>query len=183
MSGAALASPNVDIMVRMGALAVSAAPGVVLATIGLGSCVGVALVDADAGVVGLAHVMLPQARPEDAATPGKFADLAIPALIAEMTRLGAVQRRLEATLVGGARMFATRGASRLDIGERNVTGTTEALAQVRVPVRAQVTAGSVGRTVWVSNDGPSVLVREARNEVREVYRARRGRLASRRIAA
>ena len=152
MSSAAIVSPTQGVAVRMGCLAVTAAPTGVLSTIGLGSCVGLVLLDADAFVIGLAHIMLPASRPIDGKTPGKFADLAVPALIAEMVRLGASARRLEAALVGGAKMFASNGASKLDIGDRNTAAATEALAAARMPVRAKMTAGAVGRTVWVSNE-------------------------------
>ena len=46
-------------MIRMGELATSTDRGAVLAAIGLGSCVGLALIDRGAGVAGLAHIMLP----------------------------------------------------------------------------------------------------------------------------
>ena len=54
-------TPVDEIAVRMGELAVSSAPGEVLLSIGLGSCIGLALVDQRRGIAGLAHVMLPEA--------------------------------------------------------------------------------------------------------------------------
>ena len=112
----------------MGELAVSSTDGDELVAIGLGSCIGLAMVDREAGVAGLAHVVLPesQGRPGPAA---KFADLAVPELIARLERAGAAKRRLEAVLIGGARMFAV-GAS-LDIGARNAEAVKEQLAQGR----------------------------------------------------
>ena len=49
-----------ETMVRMGELAISDTPGDVLVSLGLGSCIGLALVDKRAGVAGLAHIVLPQ---------------------------------------------------------------------------------------------------------------------------
>ena len=46
-------------MVRMGELAASAVAGDVLVSLGLGSCIGLALLDRRVGVAGLAHVVLP----------------------------------------------------------------------------------------------------------------------------
>ena len=69
-----------ETMVRMGELAVSTGPGDVLTSIGLGSCIGLVLLDRAKGVVGLAHVMLPERPASVAPQPGKFADSAVPAL-------------------------------------------------------------------------------------------------------
>ena len=53
-----------ETMVRMGELAASAVAGDVLVSLGLGSCIGLALVDRRHGVAGLAHVVLPDERRE-----------------------------------------------------------------------------------------------------------------------
>ena len=47
-----------EIAVRMGEIAVSKSPGELLVSLGLGSCIGLALVDRRLGVAGLAHVVL-----------------------------------------------------------------------------------------------------------------------------
>ena len=48
-----------ETMVRMGELAASAVADDVLVSLGLGSCIGLALIDKRVGVAGLAHVVLP----------------------------------------------------------------------------------------------------------------------------
>lgn len=150
----------------MGELAASATPDEELVSIGLGSCVGVALLDAATGVAGLAHVMLPEANAAYSA-PAKFADRAIPSLIAATERLGAVRDRLEAVLVGGAQMFGKTGraggtgSAGLDLGTRNEAAVREALAREQIPIRAAATGGSRGRTVRVRAVAPLVAVKEA----------------------
>jgi chemotaxis protein CheD len=146
----------------MGELAAAATLDDELVSIGLGSCVGVALVDAVGGVAGLAHVMLPEANAAYSA-PAKFADRAVPALIAATERLGARRERLAAVLVGGAQMFnrATGPARPLDLGARNETAVRAALAREQIPVCAAATGGSHGRTVRVLPAGPLVAVKEA----------------------
>ncbi|HEX3802939.1 MAG TPA: chemotaxis protein CheD [Solirubrobacteraceae bacterium] len=130
----------------MGELAISDEVGGELVAIGLGSCIGLAMVDREAGVAGLAHVVLPESlgKPGPAA---KFADLAIPDLISRLTDAGAVRRRLEAVLIGGARMF-TVGAS-LDIGARNAEAVREALGKEGVKIRAEEIGGNRGRTARI----------------------------------
>lgn len=151
----------VETMVRMGELAASKAPGEVLVSIGLGSCIGLALVDRARSVVGLAHVMLPEATGAvEAATRHKFADVAVPALLDRLTALGTTPLRLEAVLVGGARMFAFGGSS-LDIGARNEEATLAQLKQRGIRVVASATSGTKGRTIRVHVDGGRVLCKEA----------------------
>jgi chemotaxis protein CheD len=155
--------------VRMGEIAVSSRGGEELVALGLGSCIGLALVDRASGVAGLAHVVLPESR-DNATEPGKFADLAVPELIARMRRAGAGER-LEAVLTGGARMFEL--GSELDIGARNEAAVRHALAQARISVTAAATGGNRGRTVKVLPDDGSVSVREAGGETVTLLGGRR----------
>jgi chemotaxis protein CheD len=159
-------------VVRMGELAASGAAGEELVSMGLGSCVGVALLDVEWAIAGLAHVMLPAANAAYAA-PAKFADRAVPALVAQVLRLGARRERLAAVLVGGAQMFGRSGIAGLDLGARNETAVRDALASERIPVRAAATGGSRGRTVRVLASAPSVLVREAGGDEQELWTAAR----------
>ncbi len=130
----------------MGELVVSATDGDELVAIGLGSCIGLAMVDTQAGVAGLAHVVLPESG-SAGGPPGKFADTAVPELLAQLERAGAVRRRLAAVLIGGARMFAI-GAS-LDIGARNAAAVREQLGRLGIHVHAEETGGNRGRTARI----------------------------------
>jgi len=152
-----------DAVVRMGEAAVSGTAGDTLACIGLGSCIGLALYDRRAGVAALAHVMLPQSPSADAPSPGKYADLAVPALIEMAVTTGAAKPRLEAVLVGGAAMFALNGTQ--DIGARNAAAVNEILTALRIPVRAEDVGGSKGRTIKIDvSDAMTTTVREAGGE-------------------
>jgi chemotaxis protein CheD len=154
------ATPTVsEVVVRMGELAVSSAAGDVLVSVGLGSCIGLALLCRRARVGGLAHVMLPASsgRPTDNAA--KFADSAVPALLAAVRSGEARPEALEAVLVGGAQMFASSAG--MDIGARNEAAVREALAGAGIPVTATATAGSTGRTVRLHVASGVVTVREA----------------------
>ena len=146
-------------MVRMGELAISDTPGDVLISLGLGSCIGLALVDKRAGVAGLAHIVLPAStgtpKPESL---NKFADHAVPALVDGMVERGASRVFMQASLVGGASMFAGAG---LEVGARNADAVRELVAGRRVPVVAEAVGGSKGRTVKVDVKSGAVSVREA----------------------
>jgi chemotaxis protein CheD len=148
-----------DRMVRMGELAISDTPGDVLVSLGLGSCVGLAVVDKRAGVAGLAHIVLPETagNPKPGAM-NKFADHAVPALVDGMVERGASRVFMQASLVGGASMFAAAG---LEVGQRNASAVRELVAGRRVPVVAEAVGGSRGRTVKVDVASGTVSVREA----------------------
>jgi chemotaxis protein CheD len=147
-------------VVRMGELAASDVADEELVSMGLGSCVGVALLDVELAVAGLAHVMLPEANAAYAA-PAKFADRAVPALVTSLERLGARREALAAVLVGGAQMFGRTGLVGLDLGARNELAVRAALAAEQVAVAAVATGGSRGRTIRVCVGGSRVSVREA----------------------
>jgi chemotaxis protein CheD len=150
-----------ETVVRMGEASASNAPGSVLACIGLGSCIGLALVDRARGVAGLAHVMLPESSQADPPQPHKFADLAVPALVELVLAHGASRTRLEAALVGGAAMFQFGGSGQ-DIGQRNAHAVARLLEAGRIPIRATETGGSKGRTVRVNVGREiTITVREA----------------------
>jgi chemotaxis protein CheD len=150
-----------ETMVRMGELAASAGTADVLVTLGLGSCIGLALVDRRTCVAGLAHVVLPASEGHSAAqNPLKFADHAVPELINRVVRLGARKAKLEAVLVGGASMFAISSTT-LEVGQRNDASVRAHLKALRIPVIAAETGGNRGRTIRVFLDTMRITVREA----------------------
>jgi chemotaxis protein CheD len=149
-----------ETMVRMGELAVSSMPGHVLVSLGLGSCIGLALLDRKMGIAGLAHIVLPQSQGHASDNARKFADFAVPELVSELEAEGARKIRLEAVLVGGASMFAV-SASSLEVGQRNEASVRELLKSMRIPVKATATGGNKGRTIRVDVAGGAVHYREA----------------------
>lgn len=131
-----------------------------LVTVGLGSCVAIALHDAQAQVGGLAHVLLPSTgMSQDRSNRAKFPSSAVPMLCERMQALGARAGRIRAKIVGGASMFTSLlSATGLQIGERNVVATRVALEQAGIPIVAQDVGGDYGRSVYFSvRDGRLVV--------------------------
>ena len=149
-----------ETMVRRGELAVSSEPGHVLVSLGLGSCIGLALLDRRSHKAGLAHVVLPQSKGHNADNPMKFADFAVPELLSRVLGMGARRSSLQAVLVGGASMFAT-SSNALEVGARNESAVLEQLKGLRIPVVAAATGGNRGRTIRVDVSTTGVTVREA----------------------
>jgi chemotaxis protein CheD len=150
-------------MARMGELVVSNTPDDVLVSIGLGSCIGLALVEPSKGLGALAHIMLPEAPEEGDAAGGeaKFADVAVPRLVERMRDAGALPSRMQAAVVGGASMFAFSGGSGLDIGPRNEREVLTQLERCHVRVLATATGGTTGRTMRVHVADGRVTVKTA----------------------
>jgi chemotaxis protein CheD len=156
----------------MGEMVVSSDPHEELVALGLGSCIGLAIIDRTAGVAGLAHIVLPESN-DRGDQVGKFADTAVPELIAKMRKAGAVERRFETAIAGGARMFEVSGG--LDIGSRNEAAVRAALAKARITVKAAQTGGSTGRTVKIAVGDLLVTVRSAGQPAETLLEARRPR--------
>ena len=77
-----------------------------LTTLGLGSCVGIALYDRENKIGGLAHIMLPYSNEfKNNSNPLKFADTAVEKLLYKMKEAGSNIEKLTGKIAGGARMF------------------------------------------------------------------------------
>ncbi len=136
--------------VGLGELKAAAEKGCVLVCYGLGSCIGLALYDPTAHVGVMVHIVLPDSSLSRGGRtpPGKFADTAVPAAVEEAVRLGAVPSRLIARMAGGARMLHVIGAgNQLDIGSRNASAVREVLSRHGIPLVAEDTGGTYGRTL------------------------------------
>ncbi|HSJ15956.1 MAG TPA: chemotaxis protein CheD [Longimicrobiales bacterium] len=137
----------------------------VLYTIGLGSCVAIAIYDPKARIGGLAHAMLPEQRNGSRpGPPGRYATGAVHQLLAEMEAQGASPRRLRARLAGGASMFRNLlEGEGLRLGRRNVEAARAALAAAGVPVDGEDVFGTYGRSVFLNTSDGEVRVTSVRH--------------------
>ncbi|MDD3205322.1 MAG: chemotaxis protein CheD [Lachnospiraceae bacterium] len=120
-----------------------------LTTLGLGSCVGIAVRDPVTKVGGLAHIMLPDStRIRNNSNVPKFADTGIVELVNQLVANGASRARLVAKIAGGAQMFAFQNKTDLvRVGENNVFASKEKLKELKIPILAEDTGLNYGRTV------------------------------------
>lgn len=122
----------------------------------LGSCVGVALYDRRLRLAGLAHVVLPDSQGKDS-HPGKYADTAVPFLVAELTGLSRGEPlRLTARLVGGAKMFSFQTGP--TVGDRNVAALEACLATAGIPIVARDCGGGKGRHMTIEVTSGQITV-------------------------
>lgn len=121
-----------------------------LITLGLGSCVGVAIRDPLTKMGGLVHVMLPDSKliSTGQINPAKFADTGIRELIHQMELKGCKRFRMTAKIAGGATMFAVHPNSEIgQVGKRNVDACKQCLHELNIPILAEDTGANYGRTV------------------------------------
>ena len=159
---------SMEIKVSISDYKVSESPDKLI-TLGLGSCVGVAIYDKTNKVGGLSHIMLPDSTFfSGEIKPEKFADLAIPMMVKEI--IGDKKRwRLIAKIAGGASMFNFSGKSDNDsIGTRNVIAVTNTLKNLGIPIIPSETGGKIGRTMIVHLDDFSVKIRTANRDIIEL---------------
>ena len=139
-----------------------------LITVGLGSCVGIALYDPVTKIGGLAHIMLPDStaiRTHRRFTPGKFANTALPVLIDHMVEAGAVKRRIVSKIAGGAQMFSF---SRFDVGKRNVEAVKAKLKEFNIPLKGEDCLGSKGRTILFNCADGILIVKKIGQDMKKL---------------
>lgn len=135
-----------------------------LVTIGLGSCVAIALHDPAFRVAALAHVLLPDPSVAREAGPAaRFASTAVPLLVDEMRAMGA-RGALVAKLAGGAALFGglLGGGAAGPMGARNVAAARAALAAAGIPLVGEETGGISGRSVVLDVTSGAMTVRSVR---------------------
>ena len=120
-----------------------------ITTLGLGSCVGVVMRDPVTKIGGMLHAMLPDSKAADNNTcVAKFVDSGIEELVKRLEKAGALRRRLEAKLAGGAKMFdLERNSAIVKVGDRNAAAARKKLQEMHIRLLAEDTGSNFGRTV------------------------------------
>ncbi len=117
----------------------------------LGSCVSIALYDAEAGVGGLNHFMLARDsrvdNEEGDRLMGKFGEYAIKLLIDDLKEKGGRQDRFAAKVFGGGNIFNLPNTG-AQVGDVNSRFAFEYLKQIDIPVVSSNTGGNFPRKLF-----------------------------------
>jgi chemotaxis protein CheD len=136
-----------------------------ISTIGLGSCIGTVVYDAEHKISAMSHIMLPsRLNPQDKI--GKYADTALPAMINEMVQKGALKPYMKAKLAGGASLFDFKD-DHLKIGDRNAEAVEQVLSSQNIQIVGKDVGGDRGRTIIfdpVTNELYIKMVKKGLNE-------------------
>ena len=156
------------IKVGMADLKICRAPDALI-TLGLGSCVGIALRDPVTKVGGLAHIMLPDSSIMKNGTVlvPKFADTGIKELILQMIKAGAKQDRIVAKIAGGAKMFEVKNDI-MAVGDKNVAAVKTTLAYYKIPILAEDTGLNFGRTVTFYPENGNYVIKAVGKELKTI---------------
>lgn len=160
---------GVVIKVGMADLKTAKAPDS-LTTLGLGSCIGIALWDSTTKIGGLAHIMLPDStKIRNNSNIAKFADTGIVELIRQMEELGVPRRRLVAKIAGGAKMFEVSGTTSVgNIGEKNAIASKKVLQELGIPILAEDTGLNYGRTVELDCSNGDYIIKAVGKSVKTI---------------
>ena len=160
---------GVVIKVGMADLKTGRAPDI-LTTLGLGSCIGIALWDPATKIGGLAHVMLPYStKIRNNSNIAKFADTGITELVRQMEEMGVPRKRLVAKIAGGARMFEVSGSTSVgNIGEKNAIASKQKLKELGIPILAEDTCLNYGRTVELNCENGDYVIKAVGKSVKTI---------------
>lgn len=141
-----------------------------LTTLGLGSCIGIALYDPTTKIGGLAHIMLPDSTLiRNNSNIAKFADTGIKELLNQMIKKGARKNSIVAKIAGGAKMFEMSGLSTIgNVGERNAESSKKTLKELGIRLIAEDTGLNYGRTVELYCDTGKFLIKSVGRDVKEI---------------
>lgn len=139
-------------------------------TSGLGSCVGIVLYDEIRKIGGMVHIMLPDSSLDRSQkiNVAKYADTGIYGLMEMLKVEGVRPMSLKAKIAGGAQMFQFGSSDTLRIGPRNVKAVKEELKRLSIPIIAEQTGGSKGRTIEFDPMTAILSIRSVNEETIEV---------------
>ncbi len=144
-----------------------------LTTLGLGSCIGIAIYDPVSRVGGLAHIMLPSIKSAPSSTkalnPAKFGDSGVEVMLKELINKGASRSRMVAKIAGGAHMFNFQNsADFMKVGENNYQSVIKALKENNVRIVAEDCGKNYGRTVTLDLADGKYYIKAVGQEIKVI---------------
>ncbi len=132
--------------------------GMLLVTV-LGSCVAACVRDADSGIGGMNHFMLPDDGGRDTlGSSARYGTYAMEVLINHLLKMGARRSRMEAKVFGGGAVMASLSSS--NVGTRNAEFVLNYLKTEKIPIVAKDLLDSYPRKVYYFPDTGRVLVKK-----------------------
>lgn len=132
--------------------------GMLLVTV-LGSCVAACIRDADSGLGGMNHFMLPDDGGRDkVGMSARYGTYAMEILINHLLKMGARRNRLEAKVFGGGAVLESLSSS--NVGVRNAEFVLDYLKTEKIPVVAKDLLDSYPRKVYYFPATGRVLVKK-----------------------
>lgn len=158
-----------EVRVGIADYSIISAPGSII-TMGLGSCIGIALYDRTKKIAGLVNIMLPDSTQFKSITnPMKYADLAVPALLDKMIKSGCAKKNIVAKIAGGASMFNFTDKKIIsDVGKRNIEATKNVISLIGISLISEDVGGNKGRTMILDAENGLVKIRCVGAYIKEI---------------
>ena len=134
--------------VGIGQMVLSREAADILVAPNLGSCVGVAMHDAEAGVGAVIHCLLPLSKSDPAkaqSNPFQYVDTGVVRMLELLVEAGAELRRLSIAAAGGANINDDNNI--FEIGKKNITVLRKVLWKNNLLLRSENFGESVSRTL------------------------------------
>lgn len=131
----------------------------VIRTYSLGSCIGVTLYDAKAGVGGMIHIQLPEPlehNDDSDKKPAKYARTGIPAFIDHMIKNGAHPSRMEARIAGGSKINDANNW--FEIGQKNYRLSRKLIECRGIQIMSEDVGDKIPRTMTLHLDTGTVAL-------------------------
>lgn len=133
----------------------------------LGSCVGICIIDKNAQIAGMAHIMLAYNNTGDKTNPFKYASTGIPEMVKQMEILGGNKARMIAKIAGGAKMFEIKGSSTFgNIGEKNILAVKETLEKLKIRLYSEDVGKNYGRTIIFDSVSGNLTIKSYGKELK-----------------
>lgn len=146
-----------QIYIHIGEYHVSRRPEIISTVVG--SCVAVCLFDADSGIAGMNHILLPGSiGMADFSISAKYGMNAMELLIAKMMKLGADRNKIIAKAFGGACTLSAMD-SKNHIGKKNADFVVKFLEKEGLKLSSCSLGGVMGRKVNFHTDTGSVFIK------------------------
>jgi len=148
---------------------VSNDPKVVIYTL-LGSCIAVCLFDAQKGIGGMNHFMLPRQSPfsykSKESKPGWFGLDSLDLMIEDILTMGGSLSRLKAKVFGGAQVVEKLDLRNTNVPTANINFALDYLTEKKIPVIAKDIGGYSGRKIYYNLEDNSVMVQRLEKELK-----------------
>ena len=143
-----------------------------LYSLGLGSCIGVAVYDPITKIGGLIHILLPTINGFENGNHvrTKFADSGIAELVNALTKAGASRARMKAKMAGGASMFSIKSTASdvHEVGKRNIQSSRDTLKNLGIELIAHDTGGNKGRTIIFDIDTGQLTIKTVDRNIKVI---------------
>ncbi len=138
--------------VDLGEIKVSDQKNTVFSLPNIGTGLAVTIFDLQNKIGGVAHIVLPESALSTSSIdllPGKYANLAVPALLQAFNEVGGEKQTSVVRMVGGAQLFnfGGGGGNILNIGARNATAIRAAMSKQGLAIEKADTGGNKAKAL------------------------------------